>query len=347
MLFGSKKVVGIDVGTSSIKLAEMDVSGKSAKLTHFSMTETPTSAVSNGDIVDNGAISTAVRHLIAESKVKRKQAATGLWGSSVIVKKINIPKMDKSLVAEQIRWEAEQYIPFELNEVNLDFHILRDSLSSDSMDILLIAAKHEQIFKMVEIIQGAGLTCSHLDINGFALSNLYLQNFGNTGEAMHMVLNIGANYTNFIVINGKEVIFCRDIPVGGSVYTSEIQKGMGISPAEAESLKLSLSRGGSVPDEVSEIISSTNEMVVDEIQGSLDFFINTTPGAHITNCFVSGGGSRTKNLRKSISEAISIPCDRFNPFQNIKVKLNSDYAKEIGDFASIALGLALRKVGDE
>lgn len=349
-LFSGKSVIGLDIGTGSIKIAELSVTGRTAKLLAFGMIPTPAVGVVSGEVSDTQALGAAVRSLLQKARIRKTQTCAGLWGSSVIVKKISVPKMDPGLVGEQIRWEAEQYIPYDINDVNIDFHVLKTvSSSTETMDVLLVAARHEQVFKFVEILDSAGLQASILDINGFALGNCYDKNYGATRGLTAALLNIGAHYTNFIVVDGGEIIFCRDIPVGGAVYTADIQKAMGVSVSEAESLKLSASGGGAAPEEVASAIASTHEVVVDEIQGSFDFFANTTPTSSISRVYITGGGSRTPGLLKHLANTVSMPCEIFDPFQKIKYDkraFSNAYVADIREFAGVAIGLGLRKVGD-
>ncbi|MEZ4872216.1 MAG: type IV pilus assembly protein PilM [Bdellovibrionales bacterium] len=255
MLFGSKKILGLDVGTSAIKVAELEVSKNSATLLKFGIMETPPTAISAGDIIDAGIYGDAVLALLQNEKIRTKSTSAGMWGPNVIVKKISIPQMEKKFVAEQIRWEAEQYIPFDISEVNLDYAFLKESSQGyDNMDVLLVAARKEQIIKYVEIIETAGQTVSIIDVNGFALANTFLFNYGPTNRPVG-ILNVGSQYTNFVVISGEDLIFCRDIPVGGQFYTVDIQKSLNVSMTEAESLKISASMG-QMPEEISAVISS-------------------------------------------------------------------------------------------
>jgi type IV pilus assembly protein PilM len=348
VLFSKKKLFGLDIGSSAIKLAEIDVSRKGASLVSFGVTQTPPNATQSGDILDPQAISEAIISLVQEVKTRRKLVATGLWGNSVIVKRISIPRMDEKLVSEQIRWEAEQYIPYDIKEVNLEFKILSNQdPSSETMDILLVAAIQESIYKTAEIVQLAGLQCAVLDVEGFALANCYEKNYESMpGEAVAL-MNIGASVTNFSVIEGGEVIFCRDIPVGGNTYTQEIHKALGISMEEAEAIKLSLSQGQPAPEQAQTVISSTHEVICDEINGSVDFFLNTSGETTIAQSYLTGGGAKTPGLLEQVGQ--TFPCKMLDPFRNIKInhkKFSSGYIEEVRDFASIAVGLGLRTIGD-
>ncbi|WP_374078171.1 type IV pilus assembly protein PilM [Bdellovibrio bacteriovorus] len=349
MFFKSKKVIGLDIGTSSIKLAEMDFSGKGAQLLSFGFAPTPPNSVSGGEIVDIASVGVAIQSLINEVKSKRKSIATAMWGTAVIVKKITIPKMDKKLIKDQIRFEAEQYIPFDINNISLAHHILAGSSSPDTMDILLIAAQNELVTQYTQVIEVSGLTCGVLDVSGFALANAFELNYGKIPGEVIGLLNFGASITNFVVVQNGEVIFCRDIPVGGANYTNEIHKAMGVTVAEAEALKLSAISRREVPDEVHSIISATNEAVTEEIRSSLDFLSATTNGLVLNRCFYTGGSSATSGLTETVSRVTGILLEPFNPFLRVKAnpkKFSPEYLEQISSFAGVVTGLALREVGD-
>ncbi len=348
--FQSKKLIGLDIGTANLKMAEVEVSRKGSTLTNFVIMPTPARAISGGEISDPAAISEALKTMILNLKTKRKSIATGLWGTSVITKRITVPMMDEKLVGGQIRWEAEQYIPFDINEVNIDFKILKSFQSSpENLDILLVAARQDVAFLYQDIVQSAGLNCSVIDVSGFSLANCFLNGWGSQKGQTVALMNIGAAVTNFVVIENGEVIFCRDIPVGGLTYTSEINKAMGISLEDAESMKISACTGQAAPEEVGRIIQASHEVLAEEVQNSLDFFVNTTPGLPVQQCLVTGGASRTTGLINYLSEHTKMGFQIFDPFRNVKMNdrlLNPDYVSEVRDFASIAMGLGLRATGD-
>ncbi len=350
MFLKSKKVLGLDIGTSSIKIAELDVSRKGAQLISFGFAPTPPNSVAAGEISDISSVGMAVQGLVAEIGSKRKNISTGMWGTAVIVKKITIPKMDKKLIQDQIRFEAEQYIPFDINNISLAHHVLGTSSSHDTIDLLLIAAQNELVFQYTAVIESTGHKCSVLDVSGFALANCFEANYGRFSRDVIGILNFGASIANFVVIHNGDVVFCRDIPVGGQNYTNEIHKSMGISPQEAEALKLSaVSRRGEVPADVYNIITSTNEVVTEEVRNSLDFLSATTNGLTLSRCFYTGGSSVTTGLIENISRVTGIPFEPFNPFAKIKAnpkKFSKDYLNQIKHFAAIATGLGIRQSGD-
>lgn len=346
--FGKKKVIGLDIGTTSIKVAELNVGRSGVTLLAFGIAPTPPQSFVGGDIIDQQTVGQVIRELVSKIKTKRKSISTGLGGMSVIVKRISIPKMDEKLIAEQIRWEAEQYIPYDINEVNLGYEILKSSSNSnENIDLLLVAAVQSHVFKYSETMSSAGLKLEVLDVSGFALANCFKKNYGDMAGQVVALLNIGAGATTMVVLENSEVVFCRDIPVGGMNYTLDLQKGLNVTQEEAEAIKLGASTGQAVPSEAEKILQSSHELVREEIKASFDFFLNTAKSQNISRCFVTGGGAKVSAFITQISKFV--PCEKFDPFLGLKVNskdFSPEYLNQIRDFAAVAVGLGLREIGD-
>jgi type IV pilus assembly protein PilM len=348
MFFGNKKLLGLDIGSSTIKIAELNIGRSGAELVSFGFVPTPHGAINAGEISNPTALSLAISGLVSEIKTKRKKVCVGMWGTSVIVKKITIPRIEKKLIADQIRWEAEQYIPFDVNDIALSHHVIEGPSGADTLDVLLIAAQNSMVSQYSQTVMESGLQLSILDVTGFALANAFEVNYGKkTGETVAL-LNIGAGNTNFVVLNAGDVVFSRDMPVGGFNYTSEIQKEMGVSATEAESLKLSAVAKGEVPDEVHSIIAVSNDAMTEEIRNGFDFFAASTTGLTISRCFFSGGGSGMPGLMEKVGQLASIPVEKFKCFRKITPgrNLTPAYLQQINSFAPVAIGLGLRQAGD-
>ena len=345
MLFGGKRFLGLDLGSSSIKMAELEVSRNSATLTAFGFAPTPPGSIQSGEINDIEKLGAAVAALHNELKVKRKNTVTGMWGTSVIVKKVTTPVMDESLLAEQVRWEAEQYIPFDLNEVSLEFTKLPRRKDADVMDVVIVAARTELVNRYVSTIQAAGLEVSALDIAGFSLANCFEFNYGKLPEQIAL-LNIGSNVTNFVVLDEGHPVFTRDIPVGGYNYNSDIQTEMNISPEEAEAMKISASLKQPVPGEVVRIMGVTTEYISKEIHSTVDFYNTTSNQNPISRIFVAGGSSVYQPLSEAIAVRTGLPVEPINPFNKVQFnrgRFTPDFIQQIRPFAVLAMGLALRR----
>ncbi len=353
MLFGAKKVIGLDIGNASIKLAELEVSKKNAKLISFGVVPTPPGVVNaRGELLDPLLVSQAIKQALTQLQTKRKSAVASVWGSTAMIKKISIPRSmeEEKLLAGQVRWEAEQYIPYDISEINIDYHVLQNQdKNQDMMDVLLIAGQRSHIFSFAEAIESSGLECCTLDVGGLAVANCFEYNYGfHRGEVI-AVLDIGSSITNLVIIDNSEVIFCRDIPVGGATFTNEICQQMGLSLEEAEGLKLNIGTGP-VPPELNNIVPSMCEYVCEEINRSIDFYnASMTENRPIQRVYVTGGGSLTPGLRETLQKIFTLKIDEFNPFQSIGFdsnKISAEYVEQIAPFVSLVIGLGLRTVGD-
>jgi type IV pilus assembly protein PilM len=350
MIFGSKQVIGLDLGTSSIKMIEVKSSGRTYKMTNFGMSSIPEGLIDGGEIIDPTALSQIIMALHKELGLKTKAVCTGMFGGAVIVKKISMPRIDPKLIGEQIQWEAEQYIPFDLSEVNLDYHLLQSpDKNSETMEILLVAAKHDYIIRYFEAIEMAGLKCALIDVNGFALANSFEMNYGvRNGETVALI-NIGAGVTNLVVIENGRVVFCRDIPIGGNVYNMEISRELGVSAQEAEELKIGFTQTQSNPAELQNVILATNEMICEEVKDSFKFYEQSKSGSAVTNIFLCGGSVKVPQLVEAIGQATELECQVMNPLQKISFNpknFSEQFISEITPFLPCVLGLGSRKVGD-
>lgn len=346
--FKSKKIIGLDIGASAIKMVQLDTGKGSAALNGFGFIPTPPQSVVGGEIADPVAISSSIKSLLAELKSNRKSVAVGIWGSGVIVKKISIPRVDENILADQIKFEAEQYIPFDIREISLEHYVLKNTASAEMMDILLVAAKKPLVFRLMDIISGCDLTCDVVDLSTFALANCYTFNYGVSNEIV-AILDIGAQITNFAIIQDGQVLFCRDVPVGGFTFTADISREMGVSLEEAEGLKLAAFSNQQVPSEVSNIIKNTTESVAEEIQNSFNFFSATGATGAISKFMTTGGASGMAGFSDYLSQVTGAPHEIFNPFARVKYstrKFSREYIDQIRPYCAIGIGLALRQKGD-
>ncbi len=344
----SKKVIGVDIGSSSIKVVELNHGRSSIDLLAFGIAPTPEGAINNGEIIDPPAIAVTVRGLIDDIRTKRKLISTAMSGTAVIVRKITIPKIEKKFIRDQVRFEAEQNIPFDINQIVLSHQILLQSSSMDTMDVLLVAAQNVFIAQTTQVCQLIGLECGVLDVSGFALANAFEANYGKLPGVIGL-FNFGANATNFVVLLNGEVVFYRDIPIGGASYTSEIHKNLGLTLPEAESLKLASGSSKDVPDEVHSILSSMNEQTAEEIRNILEVLRASNNGLSLNRCFFTGGSSATPGLIEAAARATGVSFEHFNPLARVKAnskKFSPQYLSQIAPFLAICLGLGLRKVGD-
>src|SRR5512134_209234 len=348
-LFKSKEVVGVDIGTHSIKVVELRFAGKAIHLQSFGIAPVPSQAIVDGAILDKGAIVESLQGLLREHKIKRKQAAMGLSGHSVIVKKISLPEMSDAELEESIHWEAEQYIPFDIDDVNLDFQIIEGGSSEEGkMDVLLVAAKKDKIDDYTDLLIQAGLQPTVVDLDAFALQNAWEINYEIIPGRNVALVNIGAGFTNIGVLRNGMTSFTRDISIGGNHYTDAIQKEFALSADQAERIKTG-QEAGADPEAVRRVMESVSENIAVEIQRSFDFFRATTADQEIHQILLSGGSARVRQLDAFLNQRLKIGVQINDPLQNIKVnpkKFDLEYLKEFAPAAAVAVGLALRKAGD-
>ena len=350
MFFLSKKVLGLDIGSSSIKLAELSMTADGAMIDNFAFIQSPQSALNNGEITDPLLVAESIKSIYKKKNFNRKNTCIGLSGTAVIVKKISMPQAETKNLMEQVRYEAAQYLPFDISQVTLDFHKLSfNSGQPENMDLLIVAAQNEFILNYMQSVQQAGLKCSILDVNSLALANIFEMNYGRTTEPVAL-FNFGSSLTNFLVLYQGEVIFSRDIPVGGFHFTNEISKNMGVTFDEAESLKISQSQSEDVPENTRTFMNIALEFVTEEIRNSIDFYSSSANGLTIARAYHTGGASQTAGLIDHLTEALKISFEPLNPYQKIRTNnkgLSASYLEQIAPFVSVVFGLGLRQLGEK
>jgi type IV pilus assembly protein PilM len=348
----SKLAVGLDIGSSGVKLVQLKERKGGYALQAFGTAPLPPEAIVDGALMNSAAIVSAIQELVAQQKVKTKEVAIGVRGHSVIIKKISLPRMTQEELDESIQWEAEQYIPFDVKDVNIDTQILTpEGDAAGQMDVLLVAAKKDMINDYTSVCAEAGLTATVVDVDAFAVQNAYEANY-EAGTDTVVLINVGAAVANINILAKGNTTFTRDITMGGNAFTEEIQKQLNISYDEAEALKV----GGQgetdavVPQEVERVIQGVAEQMAGEIQRSLDFYAATAADSRIARIYLSGGTARIPALFKVIEARAGVPVEILNPFKNIEVdNRRFDPAVILAAAPSVAVGvgLALRRPGDK
>jgi type IV pilus assembly protein PilM len=347
----SKAVVGLDIGSSAVKAVELKLAGKGFKVTAFAIEPVPPDSIVDGAIIDGTAVADAIRRLFENKAFKTKDVAASLSGNAVIVKKISLPVMTEAELAESIYWEAEQYIPFDIQDVNLDYQILDAGRGADSkgtMDVLLVAAKKEKIADYLGVITQAGRTAVVVDVDAFALQNAYEANYGLEPQSVVVLLNAGASAININILAGEQSVFTRDISSGGNAYTEAVQKELNLPFESAEQLKKGESVDGVTFDEVKPVLHAMTENVLLEIQKTFDFFKATASSDRIDRIILSGGASRVDGFAQALEERFGAPVETFDPFRKIAfepTRLGITDPASIAT-AAVAVGLALRRAGD-
>jgi type IV pilus assembly protein PilM len=348
----AKSLVGLDIGSSAVKAVELKPAGKGYKVTAFGSEPVPPDSIVDGAIIDGGAVADAIRRLFEGRKIQTKEVAASLSGNAVIVKKITLPMMTEAELAESIYWEAEQYIPFDIQDVNLDYQIL-DSREAGSgkatMDVLLVAAKKEKIADYTGVIAQAGRTAVVVDVDAFALQNAYEINYGIEPGQVVVLLNAGASATNINILQGDQSVFTRDISIGGNAYTEALQKDLSLPFEQADQLKRGEAVDGLHFEDARPVLRAVTENVMLEIQKTFDFFKATAASDRIDRIVVSGGASKAEGFLEMLTERFEAPVELFDPFRKVSFdakRLQADGVEDLSATAAVAIGLALRRAAD-
>jgi len=294
----------------------------------------------------------AIREAIAKSGSKARYVAAAVSGHSVIVKKISVPAMTVEELEESIRWEAEQYIPFDVNEVNLDFEVIQHGDAERPMEVLLVAAKRDLIDDYVNLIGEAGLVPSVIDVAGFAVENAFEANYEPGPEDVVAVINIGAQVTNINVVSAGVPAFTRDVSTGGNQYTAEIQRALSIGFDEAERIKIGEPSAREsqdvVPQEVEQAMRSVTNNLVGEIARSLDFFSATAADTRIQRVVLAGGSARVPGIDTVFRERTGLSVEILNPLHKMMPsnRFDPEFLAQVGPALGVGIGLALRRVDE-
>jgi type IV pilus assembly protein PilM len=346
----SKAVVGLDIGSSAVKAVELKPAGKGHKVVAFASEPVPPDSIVDGAIIDGGAVADAIRRLFEQTTFKTKEVAASLSGNAVIVKKINLPVMTEAELAESIHWEAEQYIPFDIQDVNIDYQILDPGTSGKgAMDVLLVAAKKEKIADYTGVIAQAGRQAVVVDVDAFALQNAYEVNYAPQAGTVVALLNAGASAININILNGDQSLFTRDISIGGNAYTEAVQKELNLPFESAELVKKGFLVEGVSFDEVRPVLHAMTENVLLEVQKTFDFFKATASSDRIDRILLSGGACSVDGFTQALEERFGAPVQTFDPFKKISFdakKLGVEDSDQLVATAAVAVGLALRRAGD-
>ena len=352
-LFGKKKgLVGVDIGSSAVKAVELKVGGKGGdeyQLVNIGLEPLPPEAIVDGAIMDSGAVIDAVQNLFQDNRIKTAEVSTGVSGNAVIVKKISLPQMSEEELAESIHWEAEQYIPFDIQDVALDYEVVEGGGAGGNMDVLLVAVKKDKISEYTSAITQAGRNPTVVDVDVFALQNCYEVNYVPDPGRVVALLNIGASIMNIHVVKDGFSVFNRDIAVGGNQYTDAIQKDLNLSFEQAEALKRGEQIDGASPESLHPILQAVSENIATEIQRTFDFFRATSQEDRVDQIYLSGGAANVHGLRDLLADRLDAPVELLNPFLNVRYSekdFDPAFLDDIGPSAAIAVGLAVRRVGD-
>jgi type IV pilus assembly protein PilM len=353
-LMKPKKVVGLDIGSFSLKLIELRPKKKgkevSYELVSLGYEPVPYQSIVEGSIMDSTAVADAIQHIFIESKTKTNNMSFGVSGSSVIVKRIEVQRLNPNEMHEHILWEARPHIPFTPEEVNIDYEILESAdVPPDRVAVVLAATKKEKLNDYLNVIAIANKNPDIVDLESFAILNSVLINYEMYHDRTIAIINIGASITNVIIAKSGNPVFVRDIAFGGNQFTDLIQKELNLKYEKAEAVKKGRQVEGVSPAAVKPVINLIFNELKSEIRKTFEFYRSNTTEGRIDNILLSGGTSNLDTIIDFFSQEFDIPVEIVNPFNNVEInekKFDLDFVKDMAPVFNVAMGLALRAVGE-
>ncbi|MCK4940508.1 type IV pilus assembly protein PilM [candidate division WOR-3 bacterium] len=344
-MFGrKKKVLGLDIGSSQTKIVELSA-GKNKKLLNFGISKVLPDAIVEGEIIDREAVLDSIRTLIETKGFSTKDVVLGIAGRDVIIKRITMDRMSEADTREQIKWEAEQYVPFDINEVTLDFDVVNPNFGENQQEVILVAAKNELINNLTSLLKDLNLTPIIIDTTAFAIQNVYEHNYELTPDEIICLIHIGAGMSVINVTKGGSSLSARDVYYGVNAYISKLQKEVGFNYEDAANAAKGTVPVGVSQDSIQGVFESFVSDLGTHIERSLQFLSTVTGEEKVSRMYLSGGGSSIPNLLDYLKRRFGIPIEIINPFKNVVhdpnifVPMGADVT---GPILAQAIGLALR-----
>ena len=342
-LFGrSRTTVGLDIGSGLIKLVVITHGGSGPTLTKVAFTQVVDDAIVEGEVMDPGLVADAIRGLFASSGIKPKQVVTAVGGRDVIIKKISMDRMKESEAREVIRWEAEQHVPFDMDNVELDFQILDPDGDALQMSVLLVAAKRELVENKMALLSEVGVQPSIIDVDAFALHNAFEVNYPDAMRGVVGLVNIGHEMTNVNILEDGVPILTRDLPVGTRRFREDLMRERGMSTADADALL----QGHEMTEVLAPFVTARVEDLAVGIDRAAAFLqTSTRSSAGLTRLYTSGGGARIPGLGKALGDRLRLPVQLANPIERLQVADGVFDTMSVDDVAPLLMlpvGLALR-----
>jgi type IV pilus assembly protein PilM len=343
-----KPLVGVDIGATSIKVCQLKESRKGYSLQRYGYCVLEPQTIVDRHVMNAQAVVDGLQRIFSDNKIKLRDVALSVSGQSVISRKITVPIMTSAELDEQIQWEAENHIPFDIKDVNVDYEILRRRPEAGQMDLLLVAAKRDEINDYVQIARQAKLKPVVVDIDAFTIQNLFEYNRGLPPDQTFAIINVGATQASINIISRGTSAFTRDIANGGNFLSEQIVKQVGVPFEQAEDLKCQASQAqaaSALPARVFQVIDSVSDTIAGEIQRSLDFFLATSGEERIWRVYLTGGTANLPQLAAAIERRSRVGVEVIQPLERIPVEKDVDQqalAVRAGQL-SVALGLAMRK----
>lgn len=349
LTLGSKPLVGVDIGLSAVKMAVVEKKGNDYSLIKYGSTTLPEGAIIEDEIQKPEEIIEAIKQTADELGINPIVCALGISGPNTLARKLQLAGGSEEEIEDQVLWEAEQYLPFDIEESRVGFHLIGEN-EGGGVDIIVAAAKNDTILNFKELIGKADGVVKIVDLGILAVTNVFELVMGEEvkeSDQSYLVLDMGAQTTYFIIYKSGIIMFSKEINIGGVIITEEIQRQMGVNYFEAEDLKTHGDENGNLPEEILEIIDDVVETFFSEIKKAIDFYVSSTSDESLVGCVVTGGSALIPGILEGLEALLGVDVQVLNPFDAITYK-NSDFTEEeINEIAYRGvqvLGLAMRKI---
>ncbi|MEX0908038.1 MAG: type IV pilus assembly protein PilM [Gemmatimonadota bacterium] len=341
-LFGRSKLsAGLDIGSGVVKLVVIDHSKPEPEIVQVATSPLVPDAIVEGEVMDPVLVAETVRSIIESAGLKRKDVVAAVGGHDVIVKKIPMDRMSQSDAREVIRWEAEQHVPFDMENVQLDFQILDPDSDRPQMAVLLVAAKRELIENRISLLTDAGLNPAVIDVEAFALHNAFQHNYPDVREGMVALVNIGHETTNVNLISDGAPSLVRDVPFGTRRLREVLQRDRNLTGDQAEDVL----QGRSDPGALRALLEERVDELAIGIERAAAFIVTQSGGEGIRRVFLSGGGAGIHGMVDAVAARMNVPAELANPLQRIGVRpevMESVPMEQLASMLMLPVGLALR-----
>jgi len=346
---GGKSLIGVDIGLSQVKVAEVKKSGNSYKLIGYAAVDLPEGSLIEDDIQKPDEISAALEQALSKLKSSAQLVALGLFGPNTVAKKLQLAGGSEEEIEDQVQWEAGDYLPFDPDDSEIGHHIFGEN-EGGGIDVLVAAARKDIIEVFKDLVEQTKLKVKIIDLSVVAITNVFEHVFEdklNDPNSSWILLDIGAQITKFIIYRKNSIVFSKEMNIGGVIITEEIQRQMGVNYIEAEDLKIMGDENGNLPEEIIEIIDDVLEAFYTEIKKTVDFYITSTSDELLKECIVTGGGALIPGLIEGLEALLGFGITIMNPFDRFdydKKKIKDDVKDSIAFRGGVAIGLAMREV---
>jgi type IV pilus assembly protein PilM len=342
------RYVSIDIGSSALKLLEVEGTSTELTIRSFGSAPLPATAIQNNMIVEPDGVAGVIRGLLRKTGISANEAVTAVPGPAVIIKKLQLPTQTPNELENSVLFEAGNFIPESLENVNLDYMVTDVLEKERQFEVLLVAVKRDIINSYTNTLQIAGLEPAVVDVDYFALENMYELNYPPSENQVVALVNIGARYSCMNILRGGRSTFTGDVPVGGKEFNDALVRNLGVSAADAETIKLGANPAHPV-DQIEPVLQPVKEFLAEEIHRALSFFWTAATDEQISSILLTGGTSRVPGLVNLLSERLEVPVHIANPLANVHLAHGVDRAALERDAASfaIAVGLGVRRPGDK